>query len=511
MTSEATGKAPSDEASNANGLGGTSTEDTLQKETSANGRGDTTESTAISSIDAETLKPIEFAIDYATNDTKFVDTAPSGSSPDTELVTSTGTKPVRDVPPGGWCDELQKLLEEQRQQVKVDGPRGPYVPPEVGQGLQDDIIGFAIAAVIEAISTNPPADGADPPQFALIDPGELSEMHQKRLESCNFVPAQPMARPGNEVFLLRTDGNRAGLMHNSLFFLCKVTDNRFELRSYDSANGNWHRNNSQKMANLYREYLTALGWRTDSGLQIDQTVKRFDPPARQPSGSFSCGIYVILYAWTLALGLDLSGFRSITSDRQLEFDKTAVELIILSCQGYCSSAIIEAFLKCFKVVKEDAVIPNARRFDRTFTFSDEYDVARRIARLRLQQDLDAQTDRYPPLDDILGVIDAMDPGFKKRSIWTLSIDQILTEFNTARLISETALVSKTQDETGSTEAKNTPLSKRSPTKTEGTVTTEALKNPEDNTVEADAQANNLEKLRASVHARVPAKSSALRS
>jgi hypothetical protein len=291
------------------------------------------------------------------------------------------------------CTKFRKLLEacKTRNGKRIRYLKAPEAGPKFGDGLDDLVLGRAIATVTEAISTKVPADCSEGVQFSLIDPREISWMHQQHFYH-NKEVLEPFfhmsVRPGKEAFLVRTDGSD-DRMHHSLYHLQEEEDGRFRLVSYDSANGDHHRTNNQEVVDEFRKHLQVLKWtKTQPKPRIAKRVAIGDPPARQAKGEgwgWDCGIYVILYAWAIALTLDISNFKNIPKDKRHDFATSAIDLITLALQGHASSAMIGAFLKCFKVVSEDDWIPSERQFDRTFPFLEEDSVARQIQRVRLQQ------------------------------------------------------------------------------------------------------------------------------
>ena len=191
--------------------------------------------------------------------------------------------------------------------------------------------------------------------------------------------------------------------------------------------------NTAKTIRLFLCNSTSLGWEwLGETLVIENAVRRSDPPARQ-QGKLDCGIYVILYAWTLALGLDLSGFQGIEKKEQNNFVQTAVDIISLALQGHCSSAIIEAFLKCFKLVDLNAQIPINRQFDTTLGFHTPENLKNRVAFVNLQVKLDQHDPSLPPLEFIIQTIDTMDPEWAEY-LWEKSVGELLENFELAQAV-----------------------------------------------------------------------------
>jgi hypothetical protein len=335
--------------------------------------------------------------------------------------------------PEDWCEKLDRLMNELKEQPNNDGAPPPENGPERGELVWEDTIWRAIAGVTEAISTS---DTAEPTQFTLTNPSDSSTLHQMYLAGLN-IQVQQAARPGNEAFFVRTEAGRDGHAHNSLYHLRRVDGTNFELVSYDSAQNNGsnpHRPNRQRIAdNIRLHYLETLGWqRLDPSLQVAQPLVVGDPPARQ-NNARECGIYVIIYAWALALGLDISNLSGIDAQRQHRFQTMAVDLITLSLQGHASSELIEAFLKCFDIVDQGAVISGGRRFDRTVAFQTEDDLSQHISRLRLQKDLEAHG--LPPMDVIRATVEAMTPDFFiENEIWVHGVEALQEAYDISRTI-----------------------------------------------------------------------------
>ncbi|KAI5358590.1 putative papain-like cysteine peptidase superfamily [Septoria linicola] len=352
---------------------------------------------------------------------------PSGSALGKPTPTLGTEKPLGE--PVDPCKDLETLLKQLQDEAVAAKVAQANDAPVFKQSLEYNTVARAIAAVTEAINTTTSAP--DSTQFSLVDPMTLFRMHARRTAGSSSADdtTQQVARPGNEALIARLNTGPKG--HYSLFYLRRTSDNRFGFRSYDSANGNWHRNNRNEVATEFRDHLQALGWgRSHPDAQMWAGATASDPQARQ-SGLWECGVYVIVYAWALALGLDVSDFRSLRrGERGDRFLSRAVDLIRLALQGYCSSALIEAFLKCFGVVPSGATMPVGRQFDRTVPFLTENALREHIARLRLQHDL--PSDGYPPLTEMLDTIRADNPGFfVEANLWERSTGEILEAYTNA--------------------------------------------------------------------------------
>lgn len=382
----------------------------------------------------------------------------------------TGTKflgsddePKRATTREEYCAELTKLLEESKENLQEDGLATLEGAPNVNEATGEDAIWRAIASVTEAISNN---IGDDNVRFGLIDFVDFSLLHQFPDAGPDIVSSREMARPGSETFLVRTDGTQ-GRIHHSLYHLRKIEDHKFELASYDSATGDYHRANNQEIAEEFQKFLVGIfGWNdANKNLRIEKEVRSSDPPARQ-LGKLDCGIYVTLYAWALALGLDISGFQGVELNDKQRFIQTAVDIIRLALQGYCSSALIEAFLKCFGIVEPDAQIPTNREFDRTLAFLSEDSLRNHIATVRVQENIDGQGLDLPPVIELLEMISTVDASFTKQ-LWDKTVADMFvayTEYNKKKQSSSSNSSVPSVPSNGSSPSiriSNSPPSKRS--------------------------------------------------
>ncbi|KAF2212520.1 hypothetical protein CERZMDRAFT_84204 [Cercospora zeae-maydis SCOH1-5] len=348
----------------------------------------------------------------------------SCSAPQAERASVAGPETAPNLTPTDFCEELATLLGHWKQNAAEDKSAPPNDPVIVSHSLGDEMIWRAIAGVTEAISSN----GIDAPQFSLFDPVAF-----RMWQDIPDVPIhQQAARPGNEAFLVRTDGTR-GRTHNSLYFVRNTGDSSFEIRSFDSATGNWHRRNNQARADRFLQALSVFGWdRADPALVVAPAVRRSEPAARQVE-KWECGLYVIVYAWALALGLETSIATFTGISRQRDFVARAAELVNLSLQGYCSSKTIEAFLKCFQVVGPTAATAPGRDFERTIPFRTENDLRLHVARSRIKHEL--QAEGSPSLTVLLEVIRRSNP----------TIESSLFDFATGEVLEEYAKASSLHD------------------------------------------------------------------
>jgi hypothetical protein len=169
------------------------------------------------------------------------------------------------------------------------------------------------------------------------------------------LPAtHPCARPGNEAFFIRNDLSDGTVVHDTLYFLRNTHDDTCQFESYYSARGAWHHQDQQTAGNQFTQGIQAQGWyRLNPNRAIVQPIVSRDPPARQ-LGGWECGVYVAIYAWALALGLDISQFTGIPAIRGHAFEGEAVRLMGLALRGFVSSDLIEALMKCYCIVPQDA-------------------------------------------------------------------------------------------------------------------------------------------------------------
>jgi hypothetical protein len=110
----------------------------------------------------------------------------------------------------------------------------------------------------------------------------------------------------------------------------------------------------------------ASGWwrntfTPETGEQLRSTQVQWLPASKQPSDN-ECAYYVILNAWTLALGLQPNPDVHIDwSDR---FFRDLLDVVHLARMGKVNWLIIYAFLRCYGFV-HDGVVPEDRRFEAT--------------------------------------------------------------------------------------------------------------------------------------------------
>ncbi|EAT78575.2 hypothetical protein SNOG_13950 [Parastagonospora nodorum SN15] len=94
------------------------------------------------------------------------------------------------------------------------------------------------------------------------------------------------------------------------------------------------------------------------------------PSATQPSDN-ECGYYVILNAWSIALGLETN--PDVCLDWSDTFFRDLQDVIHLARIGRASSKFIYAFLRCYGYVKEGKVSSD-RQFDSTLELRNEIDM-----------------------------------------------------------------------------------------------------------------------------------------
>ncbi|KAH4015563.1 hypothetical protein HBI95_163550 [Parastagonospora nodorum] len=95
------------------------------------------------------------------------------------------------------------------------------------------------------------------------------------------------------------------------------------------------------------------------------------PSATQPSDN-ECGYYVILNAWSIALGLETN--PDVCLDWSDTFFRDLQDVIHLARIGRASSKFIYAFLRCYGYVKEGKVSSD-RQFDSTLELRNEIDMS----------------------------------------------------------------------------------------------------------------------------------------
>lgn len=172
--------------------------------------------------------------------------------------------------------------------------------------------------------------------------------------------------------------------HSSLFIFRRMDD--VTIRAFHYANATVplsHRPQALPNAREVFNSLRELGWVPNNGTNPTINLTLMDNMLQ--CNNWECGINVILNAWVYALRLQRTG--ASMGDRYLEFFREAAVVVNLALEGRMDSSTIEAFLKCYGFVRADSTVPEERAFDRTIPLPNDQGMFDRMARLRIQKDL----------------------------------------------------------------------------------------------------------------------------
>lgn len=246
------------------------------------------------------------------------------------------------------------------------------------QQLPDETVYRAIAAVTEAISELPGQSA-----FSLVSLASIRLPADSPLR-------QRIARPGNPALIPHTQDG-----HTSLFSLQLQRPGHYALHHYDSA-GVGHEGALERYGDRVRDELVRLGWRPrGKDFSIETTTVPRAHQTRQSQG-WECGMHVIFYAWAIALELQINGTGK--PKPAASFLEDGALLINYALLGIASSDVILAFLQCYGLVSHDQVVPVDLAFTRTMPFRKLTTLERRIAHLRVEEELTErrQTDNQVP-------------------------------------------------------------------------------------------------------------------
>lgn len=258
-------------------------------------------------------------------------------------------------------------------------------PARVDVLLEDDTVFRAIAAVTEAVSERGTV------RFSIFDGIDI----QRASRTANFEVSQWLARPRNDVLVAYVPTQR----HVSLFAFTRTEDN-FDAVHYDSATNAGHRANLGDTVAGVTHTLNRLEWLRvrGQGLRHGTPTSVRGIETAQQMDTTSCGMHAILNAWTIALGLQLSQQNTMTYGRYMtDFRPNAARLINYALEGRVDSGTIEAFLRCYGYINGGAPVPAERTFNRTVALPRTIDLGDRVARVRIQDGLDAYASDYPGL------------------------------------------------------------------------------------------------------------------
>lgn len=286
------------------------------------------------------------------------------------VVATADTQPEAATDP---CEYFTAKIAEARDRLAATlDPAAIEDPATVGHTLDDGMISRALASVIEAFAF-------DGPKFSLFHTAAMTQyLMQPDLNQQSSV--LQVIRPGHEALIPRyTDnGTRS---HISLYILRQVDGREdFDMVHYDSSKGRHHRSDFKQAGHAIRAALMKMQWDKTgtSSFGISDHVESARTEAKQRR-HWECGLYVILFAWAYALGLNTDMFLDIPEERYSHFEAQAVELINLAIQGQANSRMIEAFLKCFGFTQQENIVPGDRHFDNTRPFMTFDDLNRHIA------------------------------------------------------------------------------------------------------------------------------------
>jgi len=287
------------------------------------------------------------------------------------------------------CAAFKQSLDQIRgngAQGALEGRAGYY------RQLEDETLFRAIAAVSEAISMNGQV------AFSLLD-----HLHT----GSGPDEAQRIARPGNDAFYPFAVGGTSTAAAESRGGHLALLVFRREGRNLAAD----HYDSGERRMPIHATYVRARDRLLDNGWQDLDNVDRpafplplAQQPARRQVNGWACGVHVILNAWALALGLQI---RSTGCHLGNGFYQQAVEIINLAMLGRMNSDTIRNFLACWEFITADSQVGEGRAFAITTAFGSLQELSEHIARVRLEEDLDAlRVDRadVPNLETALDVL-----------------------------------------------------------------------------------------------------------
>lgn len=122
------------------------------------------------------------------------------------------------------------------------------------------------------------------------------------------------------------------------------------------------------------------------------------PCAQQPTET-ECGYYAIIFAWALALGLELNPHAAPIWDESLF--QEVLDIAHLARLGLVDWTLIHNFLRCHRFVLNGAV-PERRRFEQSEQLLTSADWNHRSGRLREQEDMDHAMLQGIHLENLMG-------------------------------------------------------------------------------------------------------------
>ncbi|KAK8211886.1 hypothetical protein IWZ01DRAFT_569239, partial [Phyllosticta capitalensis] len=258
-----------------------------------------------------------------------------------------------------FSSELQTA--RQRARTHPGHPSTRYLLPW-GTRLSDYHVILAIAAVTEAISLN--GRGT---QFALLSQSVFDNA-AIRVTQPNMAFGQRPQIEDARNRLFDVARQRRDLLlpvfRDNHISLAVVTDNgkgNFRVEKYDSLD---HHDIQVTRDNTVRS-IQSMRWWTNG---VQNTVPRgrvAKKQATQQNNGWACGLYTVLNAWSIALGLPLN--HSAVAEREPDRSKMrdVMNAIVYAVHGIIDCRTISQLLHSIKWVRPGSAVPRDRQFKRT--------------------------------------------------------------------------------------------------------------------------------------------------
>jgi hypothetical protein len=263
------------------------------------------------------------------------------------------------------CIYLRQALDDKLNDPKIQADLkefrldSEHVTTEFRRWLEDDEVTLAVAAVTLSITQQSDliAKGSDPfhgfgfmPQsfVRIVTDHEDVELPQTVRSGC------PMLLPVN-------------IAQHYILLIIRLDENGFpEFSVMDSKCYHLNRRQRQEVHDAACMIVEGTNW--CERIFLRQAMEDHTPtyttwlPASQQPSDDECGYYMIMYAWSLALGLQPD--PSVHLQWTDQFFQDLQNIVHLARLGKATWQIIYAFLLGYRFVK-DGIVPEDRRFEKT--------------------------------------------------------------------------------------------------------------------------------------------------